>query len=182
MHLNKYSELLERLESEEFEQVELGAEVYQQLLAIYLYQNKLANAKLLWMRIPAKLKEDKELVQLNLLNQALQNNNYADFFKHIKYEWSERVKSPVEDLLIKQRGELFRLMGSAYVSIYQHNLMELSLMSEEELKKAYVVLNWTEELDGERVILKPKVQESTPSRANDDQLLKLTEFVTFLEN
>jgi len=61
MHLNKYSELQQRLENEEFEvsryiiyvlykklisplfsqQVELGADVYQQLLAIYLYQNKL---------------------------------------------------------------------------------------------------------------------------------------------
>jgi len=51
------------------------------------------------MRIPNKLKEDKELIQLNLLNVALQNNNYADFFKNIKYEWSERVKAPVEDLL-----------------------------------------------------------------------------------
>lgn len=58
-----------------------------------------ADAKLLWMRVPANLRDDKELIQLNLLNIALQNNNYADFFKHIKYEWSERVKSPVEDLL-----------------------------------------------------------------------------------
>ncbi|XP_037710133.1 COP9 signalosome complex subunit 8 [Drosophila subpulchrella] len=182
MHLNKYSELQQRLENEEFEQVELGADVYQQLLAIYLYQNKLADAKLLWMRIPNKLKEDKELIQLNLLNVALQNNNYADFFRNIKYEWSERVKAPVEDLLIKQREELFKLMGSAYVSIYQHNVLELSLMSDEELKNACAALNWTEELDGDRVILKPKVQEAPPSRGNDDQLLKLTEFVTFLEN
>jgi len=159
-----------------------------------------ADAKLLWMRIPNKLKEDKELIQLNLLNVALQNNNYADFFKNIKYEWSERVKAPVEDLLsmitlkclpkssnnynfvVKQREELFKLMGSAYVSIYQHNVLELSLMSEEELKNACAALNWTEELDGDRVILKPKVQEAPPSRGNDDQLLKLTEFVPFLEN
>jgi len=73
-------------------------------------------------------------------------------------------------------------MGSAYVSIYQHNLLELSLMSEDELKHACAALNWTEELDGDRVILKPKVQEAPPARGNDDQLLKLTEFVTFLEN
>lgn len=68
------------------------------------------------------------------------------------------------------------------MSIYQHNLLELSLMSEDELKHACAALNWTEELDGDRVILKPKVQEAPPARGNDDQLLKLTEFVTFLEN
>ncbi|KAH8350620.1 hypothetical protein KR067_012404 [Drosophila pandora] len=182
MHSNKYEDLLERLEGEEFEQFELGADVYQQLLAIYLYQNKLANAKLLWMRIPDKLKDDKELNQLNLLNLALQHNNYADFFRNIKYDWSERVRAPIEDLLVKQREELFNLMGSAYVSIYQQNLLELSQMSEEELKKTCTALNWSEELDGDRVILKPKYREATSSRSNDDQLLKLTEFVTFLEN
>ncbi|XP_020807833.1 COP9 signalosome complex subunit 8 [Drosophila serrata] len=182
MHLNKYTDILERLENEELEQVELGADVYQQLLAIYLYENKLANAKLLWMRVPDKLKEDKELSQLNLLNLALQHNNYTDFFKHIKYEWSEKVKAPLEDLLLKQREELFTLVGSAYVSIYQQDLLELSLLSEDELKKACAALNWTEELYGDRVILKPKVKETPPSRGNDDQLLKLTEFVTFLEN
>lgn len=73
-------------------------------------------------------------------------------------------------------------MGSAYVSIYQQNLLELSQMSEEELKKTYTALDWGEELDGDRVILKPKIREAPPSRSNDDQLLKLTEFVTFLEN
>ncbi|XP_017060620.2 COP9 signalosome complex subunit 8 [Drosophila ficusphila] len=182
MHLNKYSELVERLENEELEHIELGAELYQQLLAIYLYQNKLANAKLLWMRIPPKFKDDKELIQLNLLNVALQNNNYTDFFKNIKYDWSERVKAPVDDLLVRQREELFKLISSAYVSIYQNNLLNLSLMSEEELMNTCAALNWTEELDGDRVILKPKVQEPAPSRGNDDQLLKLTEFVTFLEN
>ncbi|KAH8240788.1 hypothetical protein KR026_005373 [Drosophila bipectinata] len=182
MHLNEYEDLLERLEGEEFEQFELGADVYQQLLAIYLYQNKLANAKLLWMRIPDKLKDDKELNQLNLLNLALQHNNYADFFRNIKYDWSEKVRAPIEDLLVKQREELFNLMGSAYVSIYQQNLLELSQMSEEELKKTCTALNWGEELDGDRVILKPKIREAPPSSSNEDQLLKLTEFVTFLEN
>ncbi|KAH8413496.1 hypothetical protein KR009_011777 [Drosophila setifemur] len=182
MHLDKYDELLKRLESEELEHFELGADVYEQLLAIYLFQNKLASAKVLWMRIPDKLKEDKELTQLNLLNLALQQNNYADFFKNIKYEWSERVKSQIEDLLVKQREELFTLMGSAYVSIYLPNLLELTQMSQEELKSTCAALNWTEEMDGDRIILKPKARDAPPSRSNDDQLLKLTEFVTFLEN
>jgi len=52
------------------------------------------------MRIPDNLKDqNKELVQLNLLNLALQHNNYSDFFKYIKYEWSETNKTIVNDLL-----------------------------------------------------------------------------------
>lgn len=85
-------------------------------------------------------------------------------------------------LPVKQREELFTLVGSAYVSIYQQDLLELSLLSEDELKQSCAALNWTEEMYGDRVILKPKVKEAPPNRSNDDQLLKLTEFVTFLEN
>lgn len=54
------------------------------------------------MRIANNLKEqNKELAQLNMLNLALQHNNYADFFKHIKYEWSETNKPIIDDLLGK---------------------------------------------------------------------------------
>ncbi|BFF93349.1 COP9 signalosome complex subunit 8 [Drosophila madeirensis] len=182
MQSNKYNDLLDRLENEELEQVELGAEVYQQLLAIYLYQNKLANAKLLWMRIPDKLKEDKELLHLNQLNLALQNNNFAEFFQKIRYDWSECVKPAMEDLLVKQREDLLTLTGNAYVSIYQNNLLKMAQITEDELKNAALALDWTREQDGDDVIWLPKAKETPPTGGNDDQLLKLTEFVTFLEN
>lgn len=54
------------------------------------------------MRIPSNIKEqNKELTQLNLLNLAMQHNNYADFFKHIKYEWSDLIRHIIDDLLGK---------------------------------------------------------------------------------
>ncbi|ALC39867.1 CSN8 [Drosophila busckii] len=181
MQVDKYSASLSTLESEELESTALSADVYLRLLAIYLYENKLANAKLLWMRIPNNLKEQsKELVQLNQLNLALQHNRFADFFKHIRYDWSADIKPIIDDLLCKQREELFTLTASAYVSIYEQNLMEMAQMSAEELQ--LYTADWTRERDGDRPILLPKVKEAAPRLANDDQLLKLTEFVSFLEN
>ncbi|KAL7740939.1 hypothetical protein ACLKA6_014094 [Drosophila palustris] len=183
MQSDNYSETLRQLENEELENTALGAEFYQKLMAIYLYQNKLANAKLLWMRISDNLKEqNKELAQLNLLNLALQNNNYSDFFKHIKYEWSDANKSIVNDLLVKKREELFNLTATAYVSIYEQNLLEMAQMTPDELRNACLDLDWTRELDGDKHIILPKIREPTPRVASDDQLLKLTEFVSFLEN
>lgn len=74
------------------------------MCVIYEFYAYRANAKFLWMRIANNLKEqNKELAQLNLLNLALQHNNYADFFKHIKYEWSETNRPIIDDLLGKQR-------------------------------------------------------------------------------
>ncbi|XP_030556097.1 COP9 signalosome complex subunit 8 [Drosophila novamexicana] len=181
MQQDKYSDTLSKLENEELENISPGAEIYQQLMAIYLYQNKLANAKLLWMRISNNLKEqNKELAQLNLLNLALQHNSYADFFKHIKYDWSETNKPIIDDLLVKQREELLNLTATAYVSIYEQNLMEMAQLTPDELKNA--CLDWTREQDGDKQILLPKMKEATPRIASDDQLLKLTEFVSFLEN
>ncbi|EDW02796.1 COP9 signalosome complex subunit 8 [Drosophila grimshawi] len=181
MQQDKYSELLNKLENDELENISPGAELYQQLMAIYLYQNKLASAKLLWMRISNNLKENnKELAQLNLLNLALQHNKYSEFFKYIKYEWSESNKLIIDDLLFKQREELLNLTSSAYVSIYEHNLLQMTQMTPDELKSA--CLGWTREQDGEEHIWQPKIKEPTPSIASDDQLLKLTEFVSFLEN
>lgn len=53
-------------------------------------------------------------------------------------------------------------------------------MTAEELQNA--CSDWTREQDGDKQILLPKVKEPTPRVASDDQLLKLTEFVSFLEN
>ncbi|XP_030376656.1 COP9 signalosome complex subunit 8 [Scaptodrosophila lebanonensis] len=185
MQVYKYQELMEKLENDELEQIGLGPEVYAQLLAIYLYQSELSKAKLLWMRMSDNLKnkeENKELTQLHLLTVALQKNDSSDFFDYIKFEWSENVKPIVEDLLAKQREELFTLMGTAYASIYEQNLLEMTQMSAEELKSACAALNWTQEQDGDQVIILPIPKETVSSVAGDDQLLKLTEFVSFLEN
>ncbi|XP_062142523.1 COP9 signalosome complex subunit 8 [Drosophila sulfurigaster albostrigata] len=181
MQEDSYSTTLCQLENEELENTAMSAENYQQMLAIYLYLNNLANAKMLWMRIPDNLKDqNKELAQINLLNIALQHSNYSDFFKHMKYEWSEHNKAIINDLLVSKREELFNLTASAYVSIYEQNLMEMAQMTPEELKSA--CFDWTREQDGDKYILIPKIRESAPRVASDDQLLKLTEFVSFLEN
>lgn len=58
--------------------------------------------------------------------------------------------------------------------------MEMAQMTAEELQNA--CSDWTREQDGDKQILLPKVKEPTPRVASDDQLLKLTEFVSFLEN
>lgn len=67
------------------------------------------------MRIPDNLKEtNKELAQLNLLNLAMQHNYYAEFFKQIKYEWSELIKPIIDDLV-----------GKNWKTLHSHIFIEL---------------------------------------------------------
>jgi len=81
---------------------------------------------------------------------------------------------------VKKREELFNLTSSAYVSIYEENLIEMAQMTADELQSSCT--DWKREQDGDKYILLPKIRDPTPRVASDDQLLKLTEFVSFLEN
>lgn len=81
---------------------------------------------------------------------------------------------------VRKRDELFNLTANAYVSIYEQNLLDMAQMTQDELRN--VCPDWTREQDGGKQILIPKIKETAPRIASDDQLLKLTEFVSFLEN
>lgn len=81
---------------------------------------------------------------------------------------------------VRKRDELFNLTANAYVSIYEQNLLDMAQITQDELRNACP--DWTREQDGGKQILIPKIKETAPRIASDDQLLKLTEFVSFLEN
>lgn len=80
---------------------------------------------------------------------------------------------------------MFTLVGNAYTSIYESKLMELTALSQEQLRQACAALDWQLEQDSQLqslVIPKRKVNEPPLSTQSEDQLFKLTEFVSFLEN
>uniref|UniRef100_A0A0K8UY91 COP9 signalosome complex subunit 8 n=1 Tax=Bactrocera latifrons TaxID=174628 RepID=A0A0K8UY91_BACLA len=98
MQENKYSDLMKKIELEELN-TNIDVDSYIQLLAIYLYQDKIADAKFLWKRIPqAVKKENNELERLNLVMSALIANNATDFFRQVDYPWPGNIKHIMQDL------------------------------------------------------------------------------------
>ncbi|XP_055840223.1 COP9 signalosome complex subunit 8 [Episyrphus balteatus] len=185
MQPDKYTDLVKQLEDEELESC-INAEQYIQLLAAYLYQDDLSNAKYLWKRIPQSTKTgNKELEKLYTLCLALKNNNTADFFKAISFNWSPAIKDLMTDLEEKIRQDVFTLVGKSYTYIYESKLMELTALPQDRLRQTCESMEWKMEQDAQQqtlVVPQVKVKAEPINTPSEDLLYTLTEFVSFLEN
>ena len=164
---------------------ESSHQLYGQLLAVYLLQNDLMNAKLLWKRIPANYKTDNpELNQIWSVAKKLFNKTYSEVYGVIlSFEWPPYVKTIMTSLLEKIREDTIRLIGQSYSHISLEELRKLvGLNSEQEILEVTKKLGWSLDLETNYVL--PK-RINVPDAGNDcsqEQLQKLTEYVAFLEN
>nr|XP_036232364.1 COP9 signalosome complex subunit 8 [Bactrocera oleae] len=184
MQENKYSDLMQKIELEELS-TNIDVDSYIQLLAIYLYQDKIADAKFLWKRMPQALKKDNIVLErLNLVMCALIANNATDFFRQVDYPWSGNIKHIMQDLFERMRRDVLTLVGQAYISIFEYELMQLTHLSRDELKQTCHALDWKYENEDQKAVIIPrKAAPNTEFTASsEDLLLKLTDFVSFLEN
>ncbi|XP_053957749.1 COP9 signalosome complex subunit 8 [Anastrepha ludens] len=184
MQERKYSDLMQKIELEELS-TSIDAESYAQLLAAYLYQDKLADAKFLWKRIPPALKKDNnELQRLNIVMCTLIVNNSHEFFKQMDYPWSSNIKQIMNDLFERVRRDVLSLVGQAYISIFEQELMQMTQLSRDELRQRCLALDWKFENGDQKAVVIPKKPEPTAEfkASSEDLLLKLTDFVSFLEN
>lgn len=182
--IQHYTTLAAELETQELESPGGIAtpQVYGQLLAIYLLQNDLPNAKFLWKRIPAPIKEaNPELGKIWQVGQKLWLCEYG-VYKALNEEWPEHVNPILTAIRDITRNRAIRLVAKAYSSISVENVSVFLGLSTEDSLEAVSSLGW--EVDAACKIVKPKrcedqTEDNTPS---EEQLAKLTDFVAFLEN
>nr|CAD7201044.1 unnamed protein product [Timema douglasi] len=99
---------------EDLEKQELGSpggvsspQVYAQLLAIYLFQNDLCNAKYLWKRIPQNVKTSHaELGLIWKVGQKLWMRDFPGVYTSLAVDWSENVSQIMQALLEIGKVEL----------------------------------------------------------------------------
>ncbi|CAH1391823.1 unnamed protein product [Nezara viridula] len=175
--------------AEDLEKQELQAQggvsspqLYGQLLAIYLYQNDLCNAKFLWKRIPNNIKtQNPELGNIWAVGKAMWLRDAVEIHKTLNNtHWSDNVSSIIKALKdrIKERG--IRLIGRAYSSINADVMGSLLGMSSIEAVALAKEKDW--QIDGTSIKPKQISQISPPLTSTEHQLHKLTSFVSFLEN
>ncbi|XP_065341576.1 COP9 signalosome complex subunit 8 [Cloeon dipterum] len=176
---------LERQELEAAGGAPLPASVYTQLLAVYLYHNDLCNAKMLWKRIPDSAKlADEELNAVWRIGQRMWQRDL--YLVHVALaqtdSWSEPV-APIMDALKGQvRSRALELIGSAYSSITVESLARLlGETPAQALASAASQPGW-QIVDSNMILPKKPVPPPGPPLTSEDQLDKLTEFVSFLEN
>ncbi|XP_011693555.1 PREDICTED: COP9 signalosome complex subunit 8 [Wasmannia auropunctata] len=165
----------------------MTAQAYMQLLAVYLHQNDLCNAKYLWKRIPADLKAaHEELGRVWTVGQCMWQRNWPAVHTALNVEWSEDIKDVMVALKANVRERVMRLISKAYSSLNLTTMATMSGMSSDEARQAAIDRGWT--VDG--AVVQPRkqtVDEEQYSQSDkicltEEQLQKLTQFVSFLEN
>ncbi|XP_011143603.1 COP9 signalosome complex subunit 8 isoform X2 [Harpegnathos saltator] len=187
MVLSDLGQLLNELERAELE-APTGiacAQTYAQLLAAYLYQNDLCNAKYLWKRIPSNVKAaNEELGRIWLVGQRMWQRDWAAVHVALNADWSEDVTDIMTALKDKVRERIMKLISKAYSSLDLTVLASMTGLSLDEARRTAIDRGWS--IDGAMVQpRKPDEDECNLSNEvclTEDQLQKLTQFVSFLEN
>ncbi|XP_015177810.1 PREDICTED: COP9 signalosome complex subunit 8 [Polistes dominula] len=187
MVLNEVGKFLLELEKAELEAPAgvATAQTYAQLLAMYLYQNDLCNAKCLWKRIPFNLKEaNSELGRIWAVGKHMWQRDWPAVHVALNADWSEDVSGIMTVLKDSVREQAMTLISKAYSSLGLTVLASMTGLALEDAQKAAIERGWS--IDG--TMVQPVKVDKDQSIFNnetcltEDQLKKLTQFVSFLEN
>lgn len=116
--------------------------------------------------------------------ECLWKNEMVEFYKLIDYKWSTSVAEVMFELKEKIQMDNIQLIGYAYSSIHENVFAEMTNQPPEMINDTCKRMNW-EIQDGPspRLILPKKpVLEKVSALDAEDQLHKLTTYVSFLEN
>ncbi|PVD39051.1 hypothetical protein C0Q70_01678 [Pomacea canaliculata] len=158
-------------------------QLYGQLLALYLLQNDLCNAKFLWKRIPQNIKTaNPELSTIWVVGQRMWLRDLPGVYEALKKEWSEAVKPIMMALRDSVHKKAFNLVRLGYSSISVEDFSLFVGLSTSDAKQAALQDGWM--LDSQSRFLTPKKLESviTASLPSEQHLSILTDYVSFLEN
>ncbi|XP_018322475.1 COP9 signalosome complex subunit 8 [Agrilus planipennis] len=158
--------------------------VYERLLAIYLCQNDLCNAKFLWKRIPASVKTAApELASIWAVGQQMWKRDFPAIYNALNsVTWSENVADIMREVQEITRLRAVDLITRAYSSISLDAVAHMTGLTSDVANKACSEKGW--QIEADTNIVHP-VRSSTViigQNSSEDQLYRLTDFVSFLEN
>ncbi|KAG5876456.1 hypothetical protein JTB14_032689 [Gonioctena quinquepunctata] len=186
MVVNDLNQLAQDLERQELEAPNAtpSPQVYEQLLATYLYQNDLCNAKYLWKRIPQSVKSSNpELGHIWDVGQSMWNRDFPAIYKALNaVTWSETVVDIMKMVQDVVRARAVDLISQAYSSITLDTVSAMTGLSPDVCIPACADRGWKFEPDTKMIHPVRNTIEHIGQTSSEDQLYKLTDFVSFLEN
>lgn len=149
------------------------------------------NARYLWKRIPTAVKSNAaepsavELQHIWSVFQALWLNDTPAFFTAVQWRWTlATVAELMGELEQRVRRQTIELIALAYSSIFEDHLQQLVQQEPAAVEEVCRTLGWSIEEGPTPRLVRPK-RRATDELAGVDaeqQLAKLTDFVSFLEN
>lgn len=142
-----------------------------------------SHARFLWKRIPQNLKNE-ELEQLNQVFETLWHNRFAQFYVQMNYTWSVNIAKIMIELKDRVQRETIKLIGTAYTSVFENTFSDMLNQKPETVPQLCTELDWELHDGNPRFIIpkKPVYSDRVAQTACEDQMKKLTEFVSFLES
>ncbi|GLV42370.1 hypothetical protein CBL_03107 [Carabus blaptoides fortunei] len=151
MVTNNINKLAEELEKQELEALNGIAtpQLYAQLLAVYLYQNDLCNAKYLWKRVPPSVKSaNAEIGQIWTIGQQMWQRDFPSAYKALMVvTWSEHVADIMKAVQENVRSRAVDLITQAYSSISLETVAGMTGLASEQAVAASLERGWAVDSD-----------------------------------
>ncbi|XP_045605740.1 COP9 signalosome complex subunit 8 [Procambarus clarkii] len=180
-----YDKIGEELEKQELDAPNgvPPAHVYEQLLTIYLLQNDLTGAKFLWKRIPSSTKNaTPELALIWEVGQHLWQRDLPAVYAALKQEWSITVKDIMKAVHDHVRQRAVDLVARAYTSISAEDFAQLVGMTVDEAVIAAKGHGWGYDEPTRMILPVPQAPQPHTPTPSEEQLRRLADYVSFLEN
>lgn len=115
--------------------------------------------------------------------EALWHNKSTQFYVQINHNWSANIAKIMVELKERYQQETINLIGTAYSTIFENTLSEMLNQTPDTVPQLCSSLGW-QLVDGNPRLIVPKkpVRDKVAQTACEDQMRKLTEFVSFLES
>ncbi|CAH1249842.1 COPS8 [Branchiostoma lanceolatum] len=158
--------------------------VYCQLLAVYLLQKDLNNAKYLWKRIPLAIKNaNAELVAIWAVGKKMWQRDFPAIYTSLSaYQWSAEIKQIMAAVAESVRSRACDLVARAYSSISAEDLAAFLGLSVDDSVKAVVERGWQADPQTRMITPKKPAPVAVPPRESSQHLQQFTDLVAFLEN
>lgn len=162
-----------------------AAQVYAALLAVYLLQRDLVNAKFLWKRAPQEYKEKKEssafMPEIWSVGRCLWQKDWPEAHVQLRsLTWPPHVQPIMAELVESLRREVADIVSRSYDTISSTELAEM--LGIPDAKAACDELGWTMENGFVKVKRQSATSQSTRGAISLNDLPGLTDWVSTLEN
>ncbi|KAG1660660.1 hypothetical protein FOA52_008020 [Chlamydomonas sp. UWO 241] len=148
----------------------------------HIYNRTLSDARMLWKRIPAGVKQNNpELEAVWKLLQFSWNRHYQGMWSALQgFQWGVQLKPLVDALVVKTRGELMDLISTAYATVSAAKVATFCGMTEADALAACQGQGWTYDaaVGMLSVVPKPAPKEQMDGYAN---LQQLSEYMVHVE-
>jgi COP9 signalosome complex subunit 8 len=153
------------------------------MLAIYLLQQDLTNAKFLWKRIPQSVKTaTPELTQIWQVGQKMWVKDFAGTYEALNKEWSETVKPFMDAVRDSHRQRSYKLVSLAYSSISSTDFATTVGLPVNDAIEAAKAQGWQYDSTTNYITPMPPGEVKDASISSEQHISRLTDFVSFLEN